>query len=143
MTYSPEHTLLRSHWVRAVNSCEYRQSITAACQMFRSTGASSWLADARTLSSPNMTDQNWTAGLLGRCLPNTNMRKIAIILPDDLFLEVVAEKIAAQIERMTPSHIQINHFAHEQLALCWLVSMSEHEGLFRDTLSLPALRQCS
>lgn len=131
--YSPEQDIMSSQWLRVVNSNEYRLSLENICQQLEMNKALHWLADFSRMTSPNISDQNWTIELLGHHLPNTKLRRIALVLPDDLFLEVVVEKLSYSLLKMVDNKVQIGHFTDMDVAQRWLVSSNDlEEGLFRN-----------
>jgi hypothetical protein len=130
-----KYRLVQSQWLRAVDSTEYRKSLKRTYNTIKVNCVIGWLADLTRLSSPNMIDQKWTAELVGKRMSATRLRKIALVLPDDLFLEVVAEKIGEEVVRMTKNQIQIAYFNSHESAFQWLLSIKEKEGLFRDDIS--------
>ncbi|WP_299700686.1 STAS/SEC14 domain-containing protein [uncultured Pontibacter sp.] len=132
---NPEYNLVQSQWLRAVDSAEYRRSLKKTYDAIKVNSVVCWLADITRLSSPNMIDQKWTAELLGKRMSATRLRKIALVLPDDLFLEVVVEKIGEQVVRMTKNQIQIAYFNSHASAFQWLLSRKDSEGLFREDIS--------
>jgi hypothetical protein len=129
---NPKYQLVQSQWLRAVDSIEYRKYTKKTCDTIEVNSVVWWLADLTKLSSPNMVDQKWTAELVGKRMSGTRLRKIALVLPDDLFLEVVVEKIGEQVERLTKNQIQIAYFNCYAAAFEWLLAAKDSEGLFRD-----------
>lgn len=127
----PDKSLLQSQWLRAVNSQEYRSSLTYFSRKIKALKVNYWLADLTRLSSPNIHDQQWTAELLGATVRSAKLKKIALVLPDDLFLEVVIEKIGEEVLQKTGNQVQISSFSNPQEACEWLVSQVDIEGLFR------------
>ncbi|PVY42167.1 STAS/SEC14 domain-containing protein [Pontibacter virosus] len=133
VSYNAQQGLISSQWLRVVNSYEYRQALVNVCKQLQNSNAMCWLVDFSRVSTPNMSDQSWTIELLGHSLPHTKLRKLALVLPDDLFLEVVVEKVSDSLLSMTNNKVQIAHFADSGAAQQWLVSCSDpDEGLFRN-----------
>ena len=130
-----DYNLVQSQWLRAVDSSEYRKYLKRTCHAIKINSVVYWLADLTRLSSPNMIDQKWTAELVGKLISGTHLRRIALVLPDDLFLEVVIEKIGEQVVRKTKNQIQIAYFNTHESAFQWLLSVKDSEGLFREDLS--------
>lgn len=134
ISYNPKQGLLSSQWLRVVNSTEYRQALVNVCKRLRKSNAMGWLVDFSHTTTPNMSDQNWTIELLGHSLPLTKLRKLALVLPDDLFLEVVVEKVSNSLLSMSNNKVQIAYFADPCAAQQWLTSSNDPcEGLFRST----------
>ncbi|EJF08197.1 MULTISPECIES: STAS/SEC14 domain-containing protein [Pontibacter] len=130
--YDPEQSLISSHWLRVVDSAEYRQALVNICQQLYKSNALAWLVDFSRMTSPTMRDQNWTIELLSHSLPHTKLRKLALVLPDDLFLEVVVEKVSYSLMSMSNIKVQIGHFTDPLTAQQWLAaSYDPCEGLFR------------
>lgn len=127
----PSKSRLQSQWLRAVNSQEYRSSLIYFSRKIKAAKVSYWLADLTRLSSPNLHDQQWTAELIGSTVRSAKLKKIALVLPDDLFLEVVIEKIGEKVLQKTGNQVQISSFNNFQQACNWLESQIDIEGLFR------------
>ena len=132
ISYNSKQNLLSSHWLRVVNSAEYRQALIKSCKQLQESKAMCWLVDFNNFSTPNMSDQRWTIDLLSHSLPQTKLRKLALVLPDNLFLEVVLEKLSNSLLNMPNIKVQIAHFADPNTAQQWLASAKDPcEGLFR------------
>lgn len=133
VSYNSKQNLLSSHWLRVVNSAEYRQAILKSCKQLQESNAQCWLVDFNNFTTPNMSDQSWTIDLLGHNLPHTKLQKLALVLPDNLFLEVVVEKVSNSLLNMPNNKVQIAHFADPEAAQQWLASSKDPcEGLFRN-----------
>ncbi|MBX0331820.1 STAS/SEC14 domain-containing protein [Pontibacter sp. HSC-14F20] len=133
VSYNRELGLLSSQWLRVGNSTEYRQALINICRQLQKYNACGWLVDFSRMATPNMSDQNWTIELLGHSLPQTRLRKLALVLPDDLFLEVVVEKVSNSLLSMSGNQVQIAQFDDPDTAQQWLICCSDpNEGLFRD-----------
>jgi hypothetical protein len=131
LLHYPERGMVYSQWLRTVDSAEYRQSFLSICDLIRKSKANCWLIDLGKTTSPTISDQNWTTHLLANNLLESHIRKVAIVLPDDLFMELVAEKVIADFISLTKNKIQIARFANPEVAQQWLGSRSDLEGLFR------------
>ncbi|PKV75096.1 STAS/SEC14 domain-containing protein [Pontibacter ramchanderi] len=131
LSYDRKRDLLSSQWLRVVNSKEYRQAILRICKQLQKSNASGWLIDISRMATLNMSDQHWTIEMLGHELPQTKLRKLALVLPDDLFLEVVVEKVSNSLLHMFRPDFQIAHFSDPTAAQKWLISSNDpYEGLF-------------
>lgn len=124
--------LAHSRWLRAVDSYEYRLSITQSYKAIKINNAVCWLADFTRLSTPNMHDQKWTASVLSESLLVTKLRKIAFLLPDNLFMEVVIEKITEQLLQKTDNQIKVGLFSTLDLALEWLGIHPEADNILSE-----------
>jgi hypothetical protein len=133
--YNPDLQLVKCHWLRAISSSEYRLGMQQTCQVIESHHPVRWIIDATRLIAPNMADQKWTTELIGHCMNQVQLRKIALVLADDLFSEVVAEKISSRIMQMIRNPIKIASFNDFEKGMHWLLSDPETEGLFRDSVT--------
>lgn len=116
----PTNKVLLTKWLRAVNSQEYRESILSFYRFLKNEGVLYWVVDITRTASPDMHDQKWTTNLLGPGICETNLKKIAVILPDDLFLEVVSEKMAEEVLRLCGMQVEIAFFGDYGEAFDWL-----------------------
>ncbi len=131
LIHYPDRGMVYSQWLRTVDSADYRKSLLSVCDLIQDSEATHWLVDSSNATSPTISDQNWTAHILANSLLKSNIRKIAVVLPDDLFLELVAERVSAKIMSLTKNKVQIARFASVAIAQQWLSSQSDLEGLFR------------
>jgi hypothetical protein len=125
-------SLVHSAWLRSVDSHEYRIALNHFIHCVCMHKVSYWLADITQLSTPNMYDQKWTADLIGSILHQTYLKKIAVVLKDDLFMEVVLERMGDEVFKMTDTYVQIAIFHDLGHADDWLKTNQNVEGLFRD-----------
>lgn len=138
LLHYPEQGMVYSQWLRTVDSAEYRQALLSVCDLIRKSNANYWLLDLSRATSPTISDQNWTTDLLGQNLLQSHIRKIAFVLPDDLFMEVITEKVSTKVKMLTNNQIQIGRFSNLEVAQQWLGSRSDLEGLFRYEEPTPA-----
>lgn len=133
--YNPNLQLVQCQWLRSLSSVEYRKGMQYVCSFIEKNPTVSWIIDATRLIAPNMSDQKWTSEILGHCISKVKLRKIALILPDDLFSEVVAEKINLKVMQMISDPIKIMCFNDFEKGMNWVLSNNETEGLFRDNIT--------
>jgi hypothetical protein len=128
--------LLFTKWLRAVNTQEYRLSVLHCMDALNNSKVYYWLIDITRIFSPAMNDQKWTTELIGPAICHTLLKKIAVVIPDDLFLEVVAEKMGEEVLRLCDDQVKIAYFRHYEQALNWLQISLDPDQVFRqDTLS--------
>lgn len=133
LSYNPAQDFISSRWLRVGNSAEYRQALVDTCKQLHKSNAMGWLVDFSRMTSPDMRDQNWTLDLLTQSLPHTKLRKLAVVLPDDLFLEVAVERVRDGLLNVSNINLQIAQFSDSSAAQHWLVSDNDPcEGLFRN-----------
>ena len=116
----PSNRLLLTKWLRTVNSQEYRASLLSFYQSVIDNQILYWIVDVTRISSPDMPDQKWTIDLLGPGICDTHLKRIAFILPDDLFLEVVTEKMADEVLKLCEGQVEIAYFRDYEQAFSWL-----------------------
>jgi hypothetical protein len=78
-----------------------------------------------------MADQKWTIHYMSHALKGTSIQKVALVLPNDLLLELVVEKIWEGIGHQVQDKIPTEYFRLSSQALDWLLPASDTEGLFR------------
>lgn len=136
VSLNQDKDMIQSAWLRAVDSEEYRVGIKHFFKRIRTSRVANCLLDFTRGSTPNINDQKWTAEFFGKGMHNTAVSKFAIVLPDDLFLEVVLEKIREGVIRLSDESLQIAFFNELDGAYTWLGAHMDTEGLFRSDLML-------
>jgi hypothetical protein len=129
-----DRSLIHSAWLRTVDSQEYRIALNYFIHFICMHKVSYWLADITQLSTPNMYDQKWTVELIGSLLQDSYLKKIAVVLKDDLFMEVVLERISEEVSRVSDRYVQIEVFNNPAHADKWLMASQDIEGLFREDI---------
>ncbi|WP_157578683.1 hypothetical protein [Pontibacter roseus] len=124
--------MVLTKWLRAVNSREYRSGISYFCRIIRKHSAASWMVDATRLCAPPLKDQNWTVNKISDSLLQTPLNRIAFVTSNDLFIEVVTEKIKEKLHQKTSNQILMESFRTYSQAFDWLFATRDKEGLFRE-----------
>lgn len=119
-----------------MNSEEYRESVLNLYQSLTNNRILYWIVDITRLTSPAMNDQKWTINLFGPGICDTHLQKIAIILPDDLFLEVVTEKIADEALRLCGGQVEIAYFRDYEQAFNWLHVFINIDNIYKERTCL-------
>lgn len=93
LSYSiePDTAILRSRWLNVIDSAMYRKGIQHLCGRIGQEHVSYWLHHASEHYAPNISDQSWMLKVLYPQLVGTGLRRKAIVLAEDLFLQSVIE----------------------------------------------------
>ncbi|MBD1396497.1 hypothetical protein H9Q13_04915 [Pontibacter sp. JH31] len=132
--HDPSTRLLLTKWLRAVGSHEYRESILSFYKSLSENKILFWVVDITRLSCPNMLDQKWTTELLGPGICKTQLQKIAFVLPDDLFLELVTEKMVEEVLRLCEGQVEIGYFRDYEQAFNWLHVYLNTDHMSQETI---------
>jgi hypothetical protein len=113
---------LRSTRIRIVNSQEYRESMLLVCRLIREQHVSHWLYNTGKFYSLTLSDQVWLREVLFPLLKETGLRKLAIVAPEDVFLQTVADRLCWQSKPIFRGGIRMEAFFDAESAEEWLLS---------------------
>ncbi|GAB3535826.1 hypothetical protein GCM10027443_25320 [Pontibacter brevis] len=124
MFYLPEAELklLRSGWLRKVDSAMYREGMLHVREIIEHQQLKFWLYDASKFTAPDISDQIWTVEVLGALLAETTLLKIAVVVPKDVFLQTVAEQVRFQARPVFEGSIKMENFFDVGSAEEWLLA---------------------
>lgn len=124
--------LVCTRWLKTVSSRNYRSTVIHFFKVIKKYRPVYWLLDMNRLSSPTMDDQRWTMQYINQALKGTSIKKVAVVLPNDLLLELVMERIWEGVDEELKKRIPAEYFRMTSQALRWLLPAYETEGLFRE-----------
>ncbi len=113
--------MLRCSRISVVNSESYRESMLLVGQFIREQRVSYWLYNTAKFYSPTLSDQVWLVEVFFPLLKDTSLRKIAIIMPEDVFLQAVADRLCSHSKPVFRGRIGMEAFFDTESAEQWLL----------------------
>ncbi|MFD2515925.1 hypothetical protein ACFSRY_18785 [Pontibacter locisalis] len=117
----PDKRLVRSRWLTHVDSTMYREGMLHMQKVIQERQALYWLYDASRFTTPDMSDQQWTLWGLGPLLAQTALKKIAVLVPQDVLLQTVAERIQLEAQPVLHNRVRMENFLGASEAEEWLL----------------------
>lgn len=114
--------MVQSRWLASVDSEMYRESMLHLYGHIKQHHSSLWLYDASKFSTPNMSDQKWSVEVLAPLLAGTSLRRIAVIMSQDVFLQTVAEQVRRNSMAVFRDSIKMKNFFDQDSAAEWLLA---------------------
>ena len=124
MSYSiePDAAMIRSKWLIVIDSAMYRKGMLHLCRRLGQEHVSYWLHHASEHYAPNISDQAWMMEVLYPQLTGTSLRRVAIVLSKDLFLQSVIEQLCGRSRSVFKGSIQMRTFHDAESAKEWLLT---------------------
>ncbi|RDV11952.1 hypothetical protein DXT99_23300 [Pontibacter diazotrophicus] len=113
---------VQSRWLTSVDSEMYREGMLHLYGHIKQHHLSLWLYDASKFSTPNMSDQKWSVEVLAPLLAGTSLRRIAVIMSQDVFLQTVAEQVRRNSMAVFKGSIKMKNFFDQDSAAEWLLA---------------------
>ncbi|WP_162055840.1 hypothetical protein [Pontibacter pamirensis] len=81
-----------------------------------------WLHHASEHYAPNVSDQAWMMEVLFSQLTGTSLRRVAIVVAEDLFLQSVLEQLCSRSRSVFKGSVQMLTFHDAESAEEWLLA---------------------
>ena len=114
-------SLLSSVWQRPVTTEELIAGGTRLYDVLRDTQAERVIADARLLGTLSPEAKEWMSSKFYGLLSQTNLKKIARVLPQNLFPRLALESVVTRAEALGMTKFEVKNFTDPQEALEWLL----------------------
>lgn len=118
----PDLTLFRSRWLAAVDGEGYRESMLHLCGRIGQEHVKHWLHHASTYYFPTLSDQAWMVEVLYPLLARTDLRRVAVVVSEDLFLQTVLEQLCNRSKPIFKGGIRMRTFYDAKSAEEWLLA---------------------
>lgn len=115
--YHKDLSMIQYIWRGHVSSSEYRKALDKILRIARKEKATYWLSDQTHATTLDLTDQHWTTDVWMPKIFKTQLRKLAILLPHDIYNNMVLEDFIQQAEGRCPFEIQF--FSDAESAIEW------------------------
>ncbi|AKD05171.1 hypothetical protein POKO110462_22250 [Pontibacter korlensis] len=115
-----EENLLRTAWLRSVNSQEYREGLNVIRQLIREQHIRLWLSDSRQLAHVTFEDQRWILKEIIPLLVESSLRRVARVVNPDVFSYISFENMMSKAQESYSLEGYMEQFTSEETALGWL-----------------------
>lgn len=114
--------LLKSKWLRPVSTEEMIEGGTKLFEVLRDTKVEKGVADATVLSSLSAESKEWMSSKFYELLSQTQLKKLARILPNTLYTRIALESVVTRAEAFGVTKFDVKSFTAVDEALAWLDS---------------------
>ncbi|RIJ41945.1 hypothetical protein [Pontibacter oryzae] len=112
--------LLKSKWLRPVSTEEMIEGGTKLFEVLRDTKVEKGVADATVLSSLSAEAKEWMSAKFYELLSQTQLKKLARVLPDTLFTRIALESVVTRAEASGVTKFDVKSFTAIDEAQAWL-----------------------
>lgn len=112
--------LLKSKWLRPVSTEEMIEGGTKLFEVLRDTKVEKGVADATVLSSLSAESKEWMSSKFYELLSQTQLKKLARILPNTLYTRIALESVVTRAEAFGVTKFDVKSFTAVDEALAWL-----------------------
>ncbi|MHA6249615.1 hypothetical protein ACXYMU_16850 [Pontibacter sp. CAU 1760] len=113
---------LRAKWLRPVQYEEMVAGGEKLYEMLLYTKAAHVIANGQHLSGLSSETKEWMAHQFYDLLSTTSLRKIARVLPENVFSKLALESVATRAEAAGVTKFMVRNFSNEKEAEDWIVS---------------------
>lgn len=128
--HDPYFNTLKLTWYRFAKGDDFRNTMIKFYDLSQEKNVENWCFDSRKQSLVAREDQQWTVDeVMKRGYHNHSIRT-AMVMPENLFMEVTVNKISQDLEKQTENPISsandnFQQFQEMDQALKWLHSSKE------------------
>lgn len=116
----PAEHMLHITWLRSVDSAEYREGLYFIERTIRENNIHLWLCDSRKLTLVTYEDQQWIINEIIPLLLQTNIKKVARVVKNDIFSYITFENLISKAHLSYQIQGHMEHFTTLDTALGWL-----------------------
>lgn len=117
--FFPEHKFAYSQWHRFARSEDYHDYLATTLELHTKHEIHYWLSDQREQKVIKPSDREYTTSVfMPKFIPIARLKKVAIVLANDLFARLSVDKILQVSEGMVK--FDMKHFATVPEAIEWL-----------------------
>jgi len=98
ITYNKEIDAVVLEWITAPISSEFRDGLNQGLELLKSTKAKNWIGDVRNLGAIDPDDQKWSNEEWFPQALSTGIKKMGVIISDDIFNQMSVEEIMSKVE---------------------------------------------
>ncbi len=114
--------LLSSQWLRPANVEEIKAGGEKLYEVLNETKIEKAVANAQALGTLSPEAKEWMATAFYELLSKTKLKKLARVLPSNLFHQIALESVAARAEALGVTKFQVKNFSNQEEALKWLAA---------------------
>ena len=117
-----ETNVLKSKWLRSATYEEVKAGGTKLYESLLDTDAELVVANAALLRTLDSETKEWLAVSFYELLSQTKLKRIARVLPENVFSKLALESVATRAEAAGITKFDFRNFVEQQEAEQWLVS---------------------
>ena len=110
------------HWSNEFTSEQYRQGCTSGLETVTALKLKYWLADTSKFARLQPKDQKWTSEVLFPELSRVGLKKMAVVIPEDLYSHLAISTII--VEAKDATKFDTHYFVKEEDAMAWINSQA-------------------
>ncbi|MFT2007038.1 hypothetical protein ACMA1I_00045 [Pontibacter sp. 13R65] len=114
--------LLRAIWLRPISYAEMKTGGTKLYEVLLDTEVELAIANAKTLTSLSAETKAWMSSTFYELLSQTKLRKLARVLPDNVFHLIALESVVTRAEAMGVTKFVVKNFSDPAIALRWITT---------------------
>ena len=112
--------LLVATWLRPVNTEELILGGTKLYEVLLETKVERAMANAQAFTTLSTEAKEWMSSIFYQLLSDTNLKKLARILPGTVFYKLALESVVTRAEALGVTKFLVQNFFDEPTALSWL-----------------------
>lgn len=116
--------MLRAKWLRPIDEQEMKTGGVKLYEVLRDTGVERAMANAQAFGTLSPGAKEWMSTAFYELLSQTKLKRLARVMPDNLFYRIALESVATRADALGVTHFEVKNFPNEQEALAWLRSVS-------------------
>lgn len=114
--------LVHSEWLRHVTDDELITGGTKLYQALRDNKVERAIANGKILGALGPKAKDWMANEFYEMLSQTNLKKLARVLPDSVFHKLSLESVISRAEAQGKTRFEVKSFSNSDEALKWLLA---------------------
>ena len=116
--------LLRAVWLKAADETELIAGGTKLYEVLRDTGVERAIANATSLGALTTASKEWMSTSFFELLSQTQLKKLARVLPSTLFHRIALESVVTRAEALGITKFIVKNFSSQEEAISWLLSQN-------------------
>lgn len=121
--------LLKSVWLRPASEEEIRTGGMKLYEVLRDTKVECVMANATLLGVLTAASKEWLATKFYEMLSQTNLKKLARVLPEMVYHRIALESVVTRAEAMGTISFLVKNFSSKEDAMRWLHTSHAPSGL--------------
>ncbi|MBC5772504.1 hypothetical protein H8S95_00365 [Pontibacter sp. KCTC 32443] len=116
-----EGNLLLSEWLRHVTEDELITGGTKLYETLRDTQVERAIANGQILETLTQKAKDWMSYEFYELLSQTNLKKLARVLPKSVFHQLALESVITRAEALGKTRFEVKSFSDPDQALAWII----------------------
>ena len=116
--------ILRAAWLKAADETELKAGGTKLYEVLRDTGVERAIANATSLGALSTASKEWMSTAFFEQLSQTQLKKLARVLPSTLFHRIALESVVTRAEALGVTKFIVKNFSTQEEAISWLLSQN-------------------